>query len=98
MSGGLVKDAAGRFASCKHEFCIVFDKYSEIMEIPDDGTVASNNNYKSSVSFCSISSLAELPPMDSVDVLGIVHMVGPIGAVALKNGETKARRNLLLCD
>jgi hypothetical protein len=40
MSGGLVKEATGKFAVRKNNQCIVFDKYSEINEIADDGSVA----------------------------------------------------------
>lgn len=40
MTGGLVKEATGKFAARKNNQCIVFDKYSEINEIVDDGTVA----------------------------------------------------------
>jgi len=37
-------------------------------------------------------------PMESVDILGIVYMVGPVGSVQLKSGEYKQRRNILICD
>ena len=40
MSGGVVKPASARFATIKNEFCIVFDKFTDIKEIDDDGTVA----------------------------------------------------------
>jgi len=37
-------------------------------------------------------------PLDTVDVIGVVHVVGPAGDVTLKNGITRERRNTLICD
>jgi len=33
-----------------------------------------------------------------VDIIGIIHSVGPAGEIQLKNGGVKQRRNTLLCD
>jgi hypothetical protein len=40
MTGGVVRDSPPKFATVKNDFCIVFDKFSEIKEIEDDGSVA----------------------------------------------------------
>jgi hypothetical protein len=40
MSGGTVKVSPAKYATVKNEYCIVFEKNSEIELIDDDGTVA----------------------------------------------------------
>lgn len=52
------------------------------------------NNLK----FSTLSDIAEMNPQDSVDVIGVIHTVGPVGTVTLKNGNAKERRNVLICD
>ena len=42
MMGGLVKESSPRFATIKNEYCIVFDRFTDIKELVDDGTVAKN--------------------------------------------------------
>lgn len=37
-------------------------------------------------------------PNDSVDLIGIAYVVGPMGQVTLKSGEVKYRRNILIID
>ena len=37
-------------------------------------------------------------PNDSVDLIGIAYVIGPVGQVQLKSGEVKTRRNILLID
>lgn len=39
FSGGLVKESSPKYSSIKHEYCIVFDKQTEIKEIQDDGSI-----------------------------------------------------------
>lgn len=48
--------------------------------------------------FSTISEIADLGPNDSVDLMGIAYVVGPVGQVQLKSGEIKHRRNILLID
>jgi hypothetical protein len=40
MTGGVIRDSPAKFATVKNEFCIVFDRFTEIKEIEDDGSVA----------------------------------------------------------
>lgn len=35
---------------------------------------------------------------DCVDVLGVVQKVGTVDSVTIKNGESRRRRNLVICD
>ncbi len=79
MSGGLVKEATGKFAVRKNNQCIVFDKYSEINEIADDGSVAQMQGKENNFNFSSIAEIGEMNPNDSVDIIGIAYVVGPVG-------------------
>ncbi len=80
ISGGVIKEVTGRFAQLKHEFCIVFDKFTTIEEIDDDGSVA-NKYGKGSFNFVTIAEIADLNPNDSVDIVGVAYAVGPMGTV-----------------
>jgi hypothetical protein len=78
MTGGVIRDSPAKFATVKNEFCIVFDRFTEIKEIEDDGSVAIEQ-LMHSLKFQSLSEIAEMSPLDSVDVIGVVHVVGPVG-------------------
>lgn len=58
MCGGVIKTASTKFQSIKHEFCIVFDRNTEINEIADDKSI----NIDSSFDFTSINKIAEMNP------------------------------------
>lgn len=88
MQGGLIKENAGRFATVKNDYCIVFDKFTDIQEIPDDNSIEVNTD-KDHFHFSPISDIGDLTPNDTVDLIGIVYVVGPVGQVQLKNGEVK---------
>ena len=79
MSGGLVKEATGKFAARKNNQCLVFDKYSEINEIVDDGTVAQIQGKENNFNFTTIAEIGDMNPNDSVDLIGIAYVVGPMG-------------------
>ena len=40
FSNGVVKMANKKFTSIRNDFCIVFEKYAEIVEVADDGSIA----------------------------------------------------------
>lgn len=61
MTGGLVKPASARFATIKNEYCIVFDKFTDITEIDDDGSVSIEKS-KAGFNFTSIDKIAEMNP------------------------------------
>lgn len=99
ISGGIIKEAAPKYATVKHEFCIVFEKSTTIELIEDDGTVSGGKgNASNCFSFCTIASLETLNAHEQVDVIGVVQRIGPIGQVTIKSGEPKRRRNLVICD
>ena len=46
----------------------------------DDGSVAQEKS-KAGLNCVKIDLIAEMHPMESVDLIGIVYMVGPVGSV-----------------
>ena len=71
FSNGTVKVANQKFQRVKNDFCLVFDKNAEIVEVPDDtsiNVVAYN--------FIQLSSMISLPGNSYVDFLGVVVNVG----------------------
>ena len=63
----------------------------------DDGSIAQDIK-KDAFNFTSIADIADLSPNDSVDLIGVAYVAGPVGQVQLKNGEIKHRRNILIID
>lgn len=99
FTSGLVKEAVVKFATVKHEYCIVFDATTTIEQVDDDGTVkGSMGDQPGCFSFVSIASLEETKAMEVVDILAVVRQVGPLGQVTTKSGEVRKRRNVILCD
>lgn len=62
----------------KNDYCIVFDKFTDILEIADDGSVAKGSD-KDRFNFSTIAEISELNMNDTVDVIGIAYVVGPVG-------------------
>ena len=73
------------------------NKLTDIREVEDDGTIARITK-REGFDFTPISEIADLGPNDTVDLVGIAYVVGPVGQVQLKSGEVKHRRNILLID
>ena len=42
--------------------------------------------------------MAEASPQETINFIGIIQKVGPIGEIALKNGDSKQRRNVVVID
>ena len=72
VSNGQVKVANTKFQRVKNDFCIVFDKNTEITEVPDDQSI-NNVGY----SFVSIKEFATMPNNTYVDTVGIVSNISP---------------------
>jgi hypothetical protein len=72
----------------KNDFSIVFDKFTEIKEIADDGSIAMTTG-RDGFNFSTIAEIGDLNPNDTVDIIGIAYVVGPLGTVQLKSGEIK---------
>ena len=48
--------------------------------------------------FYGLEQVAEESPGGLINFIGIVHRVGAIGEITLKNGDIKHRRNVMVCD
>jgi replication factor A1 len=93
FSNGLVKMANKKFTSVKNDFCIVFEKNSEIHEAVDDGSI-SNQAFE----FSKIAEITDIMPLKVVDTIGIISELGETEEINLKSGQKKARRHIQLVD
>ncbi|TNV82613.1 hypothetical protein FGO68_gene9605 [Halteria grandinella] len=112
MAGGIVKEPKSRSRqSYRHENCIVFDKFTDIVELPDEDDDSippipdPNQQLSESLPNCegehlysTIQQIVDMNPNQAVDLIGIAFVVGPLGSVTLKSGEIKTRRNILVLD
>jgi len=77
----------------KNDFCIIFEKLSDIQEANDDGTITNQ-----AFDFCQISEIPDIMPMKTIDVVGVISLLGDKEEINLKNGTTKMRRQIQLVD
>jgi replication factor A1 len=84
FSNGMIKMANKKFSSLKNDFCIIFEKQSEIQEANDDGTITNQ-----AFDFVQISEIPDIMPMKTIDVVGVISVLGDKEDVNLKNGTTK---------
>jgi|LauGreDrversion4_2_1035121.scaffolds.fasta_scaffold618512_2 hypothetical protein len=56
------------------------NKLTDIREVEDDGTIARITK-REGFDFTPISEIADLGPNDTVDLVGIAYVVGPVGQV-----------------
>jgi len=73
FSNGTVKLANQRYTSIKNDFCLVFDKQGEIVEVPDDESIKAKG-----FSFINLQEVKELDKTRSIDLIGIVFKVDEI--------------------
>jgi len=93
FSNGMVKMANKKFTSVRNDFCIIFEKHSEIVNAPDDGSISNQ-----AFDFCSISDIQDIMPMKTVDIIGVISQLGEAESINLKSGGTKLRRHIQLAD
>ena len=67
FSNGQVKMANKKFSTLKNDFCIIFQKWSQINEAKDDGSI-SNQVFD----FTPIEEIADLMGNRAVDVCGVI--------------------------
>ena len=48
--------------------------------------------------FTNLEQIAEASPQATINFVGIIQKVGPVGEITLKNGDSKQRRNLVVID
>lgn len=93
FSNGCVKMANKKFTSIKNDFCIVFEKNAQIIEVEDDNSIAVQ-----AFEFCDIKSIVEVQQMKTVDVCGVVAEVSDNETVNLRKGSSKVRKYVTLID
>jgi replication factor A1 len=93
MSNGMVKVANKKYSIIDNDFWLNFDRNAEIIEVDDDDTI-----HDTSYNFKTIKEIQEMPENSIVDFLGVVHNVGAINTIQLKNGNDKERRLMLVTD
>jgi len=82
-----------RFTSIKNDYCITFDRNTDIQECKDDKQIN-----QTGFSFTTIEQIQNLRTNVTIDVIGIVLQVGQVGTLKLKTGETRDKRNLVIGD
>ena len=94
ISNGTVKIANQKYSSIKNDYCINFDRSSEIQEIEDDTKIQLQG-----FSFVGIEQINELEQMKTVDATGVIIQVGGVSSFQPKNGNpAKDKRTLTLAD
>lgn len=93
FSNGCVKMANKKFTSIKNDFCIVFEKNAQIIEVVDDGSIAAQ-----AFEFCDIKMIQEVQQMKTLDVCGIIAEVSDNEMVNLRKGSQKTRKYVTLID
>ena len=82
-----------KFSTLKNDFCIIFQKWSQINEAKDDGSI-SNQVFD----FTTIEEIADLVGSRAVDVCGVICQIGEKESINLKSGGSKSRKQLSLVD
>ncbi|EER17972.1 Replication protein A 70 kDa DNA-binding subunit, putative [Perkinsus marinus ATCC 50983] len=95
FSKGNVKVANKRYSSCNHNYEIVFEEDSQIVEVQDD---VDDHIDKIKYSFCPVRELKSKSVPSTVDLLVVIKDHRPAGTVNSKNGAELFRRNLTVCD
>lgn len=95
LSRGNVKVANKRFSSSKHNYEINFDADAVIAESADDHSIEAVK-----YSFVKIREISTKPIPSTVDLIGVVRDVRPLGKVQSKNGsgEELTRRSIVIAD
>jgi replication factor A1 len=94
FANGKVNMANTKYTSIKNDYSIVFDKNSQIEPVGEDSTIKS-------LGFCftSIDEINEFEQMRTIDAIGIIHTIGPVTQVNIKqSGTVKDRRNVTIVD
>ncbi|CDW80181.1 replication protein a 70 kda dna-binding subunit-like [Stylonychia lemnae] len=95
FSNGQVKISNQKFTSIKNDFCLVFDKHADIVEVPDDDSIDENG-----YSFVGINEIQKLDKSIKkvIDIIGVLINSGQITEVTTKNGQIKEKRLITIAD
>ena len=70
-----------KFTSVRNDFCIVFEKNSDIQEVKDDGSISNQ-----AFDFCAIKDIEEIVQQKTIDVVGVISEMGQKDSINLKSG------------
>ena len=93
FSSGQVKLANQRFQRIKNDFCLIFDKNAEIVEVPDDRSIN-----ELSYNFSKLNEVVSMQSGQYFDFIGIVSSIGSTSTVTTRQGVGKTKRIVTLVD
>jgi len=93
FSNGVVKMANKRFTSIKNDFCIVFEKNAQIVEVADDGSIA-----EQAFDFTEIKNIQDIVQLKTLDIVGVITEISEKETVNLRSGQQKVRKYVTLID
>eukprot|EP00742_Colponemidia_sp_Colp-10_P009239 GILJ01010059.1.p2 GENE.GILJ01010059.1~~GILJ01010059.1.p2 ORF type:complete len:452 (-),score=45.52 GILJ01010059.1:130-1485(-) len=94
FSRGKLKIADRRFCHASIQYECIWEHNAEISQVSEDDTIE-----PLSFAFVSIDKVMALDTDMLVDVLGVVHNVGPVGSVTIKSsGQQRQKRSVTLVD
>jgi hypothetical protein len=76
-----VKIANQKYTSVKNDYCIVFDRHSEIVEVANDQKIKSVG-----FSFVTVEEINDFEQQRTIDVIGIITSVSPVSTFQPKYG------------
>ena len=73
FANGTVKMANQKYTSIKNDYCIVFDRNSEVQEVEDSNSI-------SALGFCftTVDEINDFEQMRTVDTIGVVTHISPV--------------------
>lgn len=93
FANGRVNLANKRFTSIKNDYSITFGNETEIQECGNDQNIQTNG-----FSFTKIDLIKDQFANTTIDVIGVVMEVSPIGSIPLKAGGSKERQSITIAD
>ena len=86
-----------KYTTIKNDFCIIFDRNSDIIEVAEDSSIQDKG-----YSFISIKDISEMNDQvlryRIVDIIGVIHYVGAEAEVNTKQGLCKKKRMISITD
>ncbi|GAB4813811.1 hypothetical protein N2152v2_000857 [Parachlorella kessleri] len=97
LSGGSVKPANKKFSSVRNDYTLHFDEKAHVEECSDD---IDSTKMQAKMEFVPIDQLANYADKKmTVDVIGVVTQVAPLGSVKRKSDSVElSRRDMTLVD
>ena len=94
LANGTVKISNQKYSSIKNDYCIIFDRSSEITEVEDDMKIKTQG-----FCFVTIDEINDFEQSRTIDTIGVITQVGAVSNFTPKNGgPSKDKRSLTLAD